>query len=58
MMSTCKMRQAIAEYFKTQPVLKAWLFGSFARGSHPCNVLVCFSIVVVRLSKNKASVTF
>ena len=31
-MSTCKMRQAIAEYFKTQPVLKAWLFGSFARG--------------------------
>ena len=26
------MRQAIAEYFKTQPVLKAWLFGSFARG--------------------------
>ena len=22
----------IAEYFKTQPVLKAWLFGSFARG--------------------------
>jgi hypothetical protein len=26
------MRQQIAEYFKTQPVLKAWLFGSFARG--------------------------
>jgi hypothetical protein len=24
--------QTIAEYFKTQPVLKAWLFGSFARG--------------------------
>ena len=23
---------AISEYFKTQPVLKAWLFGSFARG--------------------------
>ncbi len=22
----------IAEYFKTQPILKAWLFGSFARG--------------------------
>ena len=22
----------MAEYFKTQPVLKAWLFGSFARG--------------------------
>lgn len=26
------MTQQIADYFKTQPVLKAWLFGSFARG--------------------------
>ena len=26
------MTQTIAEYFKTQPVLKAWLFGSYARG--------------------------
>ena len=26
------MTQLIAEYFKTQPVLKAWLFGSFSRG--------------------------
>ena len=24
--------QLVAEYFKTQPVIKAWLFGSFARG--------------------------
>ena len=31
-MSTQTMQQTIAEYFKTQPVLKAWLFGSFARG--------------------------
>ena len=31
-MSTEAMTQIIAEYFKTQPVLKAWLFGSFARG--------------------------
>ena len=31
-MSTQAMTQTIAEYFKTQPVLKAWLFGSFARG--------------------------
>jgi len=31
-MSTQAMTQAIAEYFKTQPVLKAWLFGSYARG--------------------------
>ena len=26
------MQQTIADYFKTQPVLRAWLFGSFARG--------------------------
>ena len=26
------MTQAIADYFKTQPVLKAWLFGSYSRG--------------------------
>ena len=31
-MSTELMKQTIADYFKTQPVLKAWLFGSFARG--------------------------
>lgn len=31
-MSTPQITQAIADYFKTQPVLKAWLFGSFARG--------------------------
>lgn len=27
-----EMRQTIADYFKTQPILRAWLFGSFARG--------------------------
>ena len=31
-MSTQAMSKVIADYFKTQPVLKAWLFGSFARG--------------------------
>ena len=31
-MSTQVMTQLIADYFKTQPVLKAWLFGSYARG--------------------------
>jgi predicted nucleotidyltransferase len=31
-MSTEVMTKKIAEYFKTQPVLKAWIFGSFARG--------------------------
>lgn len=31
-MSTQMMTQQIAEYFKIQPVLRAWMFGSFARG--------------------------
>lgn len=31
-MSEQAMAQIIADYFKTQPVLKAWLFGSYARG--------------------------
>ena len=31
-MSTQTIQETIAEYFKTQPVLKAWLFVSFARG--------------------------
>lgn len=31
-MSTQSMIQIISNYFETQPVLKAWLFGSFARG--------------------------
>lgn len=26
------MAQQIVEYFKTQPVVKVWIFGSFARG--------------------------
>ncbi len=36
-MSTKTMTKMIAEYFKTQPVLKAWLFGSFARGEESPN---------------------
>ena len=31
-MSTQAMTQQIAEYFKTQPILKAWLYGSYSRG--------------------------
>ncbi|MCH5176200.1 MAG: nucleotidyltransferase domain-containing protein [Prevotellaceae bacterium] len=27
-----KIGETIAEYFKTKPVVKAWIFGSFARG--------------------------
>ena len=30
-MSTQTINQTIADYFKTQPVVKAWIFGSFAR---------------------------
>lgn len=36
-MSTKAMTKIIANYFKTQPVLKAWLFGSFARGEETSN---------------------
>jgi len=31
-MSTQAMAEKIADYFKAQPVNRAWLFGSFARG--------------------------
>lgn len=31
-MSNKAMIEIIVEYFKTQPVLRAWLFGSYARG--------------------------
>ena len=31
-MTTEEMIKTIAEYFKTQPVMKAWLFGSYSRG--------------------------
>ena len=30
-MNTQMMTQQIADYFKTQPILKAWLFGSYSR---------------------------
>jgi len=31
-MTKQEMIQQIADYFKTQPVLKVWIFGSFSRG--------------------------
>ena len=31
-LTTQEMKSIIAEYFKTQPVLQAWIFGSYARG--------------------------
>ena len=36
-MSTKTMTKMIAEYFKTQPVVKAWLFGSYSRGEERPN---------------------
>ncbi len=32
-MNTQVMQQVIADYFKTQPVLKAWLFSTICRGN-------------------------
>ena len=32
LMSTQVMQQSLADYFKTQPILKVWLFDSFTRG--------------------------
>ena len=32
LMSTQAINNVIADYFKTQPVVKAWLFGSYSRG--------------------------
>ena len=31
-MTTNQIKTTVADYFKTQPVLKAWLFGSYSRG--------------------------
>ena len=36
-MSTNVLINEIVDYFKTQPVLKAWLFGSYARGEEDEN---------------------
>ena len=31
-MTTNMIKTTVADYFKTQPVLKAWLFGAYSRG--------------------------
>lgn len=31
-MNTETIKQQVSDYFKSQPVLKAWLFGSYSRG--------------------------
>lgn len=59
-MSTNAMQQSIAEYFKTQPVVKAWLFGSFARGDESplsdVDILVQFDEGGVSLLKHAAMI--
>ena len=50
-MSTEAMTKIIADYFKTQPVLKAWLFGSFARGEETPRSDVDILFVPDRLGK-------
>ncbi len=50
-MSTQLMTEKIAEYFKTQPVLKAWLFGSFARGEETPDSDVDILIIPDRTGK-------
>ena len=50
-MTTQAMTQVIAEYFKTQPVLKAWLFGSFSRGEETPNSDVDILVVYDRTQR-------
>ena len=54
------MQKTIADYFKTQPVLKAWLFGSFARGDESSlsdvDILVQFDEGGVSLLKHAAMI--
>lgn len=42
-MSTAEISKVIADYFATQPVVRAWLFGSYARGEQRENSVYLFS---------------
>lgn len=59
-MCTQAMQQKIADYFKTQPVLKVWLFGSYARGEETpisdVDILVQFDDDGVSLLKHAAMI--
>ena len=59
LMST-QMNKAIADYFKTQPIERAWLFGSFARGEETpisdVDILVQFDEDGVSLLKHAAMI--
>ena len=60
LMSTQMMNQKIADYFKTQPIERAWLFGSFARGEEThisdVDILVQFDEDGVSLLKHAAMI--
>lgn len=57
-MSTQDLTKIIADYFETQPVLRAWLFGSFARGEETplsdVDLLVQFNEGGISLLKHAA----
>ena len=59
-MSTQMMNQKIADSFKTQPIVRAWLFGSFARGEETpisdVDILVQFDEDGVSLLKHAAMI--
>ena len=52
-MDTPTMKKVIADYFKTQPVLKAWVFGSYARGEQGPNSDID---ILVRFDRERAKV--
>ena len=59
-MSTQMMQQTIADYFKTQSIQRAWLFGSYARGDESplsdVDILVQFDEGGVSLLKHAAMI--
>lgn len=57
-MSTNVMINTIADYFKTQPVLKAWLFGSFSRGEETADSDVDILVEFDRTGKPVTLLTY
>ena len=49
-MTTNMIKTTVADYFKTQPVLKAWLFGSFSRNEQKPDSVVD---IIVLLDKSR-----
>lgn len=60
LMNTQLMNKAIADYFKNQPIQRAWIFGSFARGEatplSDVDILVQFDEGGVSLLKHAAMI--